>query len=147
MDASSMRAILGQIPYTRELGFAIERAADGEVHMTLPEAEATRNLVGTVHAGALFSFGETVAGVAAGLETLERAFPFARRAEIRYRRPARGAVHGRARVEREELRRVLGEISRDGRSELKVSVQLEAADGQPVADMDVDYSFRAREKS
>ena len=40
---------------------------------------------------ALYTFGETVAGVAAGIETLDKAFPFARRAEIRYLRPARGA--------------------------------------------------------
>jgi uncharacterized protein (TIGR00369 family) len=147
VDAEAMRATLARIPYTRALGFAIERAADGEVRMTFPETEATRNLVGTVHAGALFTFGETVAGVAAGLETLERAFPFARRAEIRYRRPARGVVHGRARVERVEVERVLGELSRDGRSELTVSVQLEATDGQTVAEMDVDYAFRPREGS
>jgi acyl-coenzyme A thioesterase PaaI-like protein len=147
VDADAMSAILGGIPFTRNLGFAIERAADGEVHMILPDAETTRNLAGTVHAGALYTFGETVAGVAAGLETLDRAFPFARRAEIRYRRPARGVVHGRARVESSEVERVLGELSRDGRSELSVSVRLTGADDQTVAEMDVDYAFRPRERS
>jgi acyl-coenzyme A thioesterase PaaI-like protein len=142
-----MSATLARIPYTRELGFAIERAADGEVQMTLRDAEATRNLAGTVHAGALFTFGETVAGVAAGLETLEHGFPFARRAEIRYRRPARGAVQGYARVEAGEVRRVIRELSRDGRSELSVSVRLAGADGETLAEMDVDYAFRPMERS
>jgi acyl-coenzyme A thioesterase PaaI-like protein len=137
-----MSATLARIPFTRELGFGIERAAEGEVRMTLPEAAATRNLAGTVHAGALFTFGETVAGVAAGLETLDRAFPFARRAEIRYRRPAQGIVHGLARVETAEVRRVLRELARDGRSELTVAVKLEGADGQTLAEMDVEYAFR-----
>lgn len=147
MDAESMSAILARIPFTRELGVAIDHAADGEVRMTLPDAEITRNLAGTVHAGALFTFGETVAGVAAGLETFERAFPFARRAEIRYRRPARGSITGSARVDAAETQRVLDELSREGRSELSVAVRLSGSDGRIVAEMEVDYAFRPIERS
>lgn len=147
MDAGAMRATLAKIPYTRALGFTIDRAAGSEVRMTLPDGEGTRNLAGTAHAGALYTFGETVAGVAAGLETLEHAFPFARRAEIRYRRPARGAVHGTAQVAPGEIERVLGELARDGRSELTVRVELADGDGKPVADMEVDYAFRPLEKA
>ena len=95
-----MSATLAKIPYTRELGLTLDRIVDGEVQMTLPDGDANRNLAGTVHAGLLYTFGETLAGVAAGLETLEQAFPFARSGTIRYLRPARGAVHGSARVER-----------------------------------------------
>ena len=147
MDAGAMLSTLARIPYTREQGFTIERAEAGEVHMTLPDAERNRNLAGTVHAGLLYTFGETVAGVAAGLETLEKAFPFARRAEIRYRRPARGAVHGKARVEPDEIARVLRELARDGRSELAVRVELAGDDGKTVAEMDVDYAFRPMERT
>ncbi len=146
MDAGTMAATLAKIPYTRELGFAIDRAAGGEVLMTLPGGEITRNLAGTVHAGALYTFGETVAGVAAGLETLDQAFPLARRAQIRYRRPARGAVRGEARVEPGEIERVLRELARDGRSELTVHVELAGADGETVAEMEVDYAFRPLER-
>lgn len=147
MDTDAMRATLAGIPFTRNLGFAIERAADGEVHMILPDAETTRNLAGTVHAGALYTFGETVGGVTVGLETLDQAFPFARRAEIRYRRPARGAVHGKARVDAGDIQRVLLELARDGRSELTVRVELAGADGKTVAEMDVDYAFRPLERT
>jgi len=147
MDTNAMRATLAGIPFTRNLGFAIERAADGKVRMTLPDAETTRNLAGTVHAGALYTFGETVGGVAVGLETLDQAFPFARRAEIRYRRPARGAVHGKARVDAGDIQRVLRELARDGRSELTVRVELAGADGKTVAEMDVDYAFRPLERT
>ena len=80
--------------------------------------------------------------VAAGLETLEQAFPFARRAEIRYKRPARGAVRGSARVEPDEIHRVLDELERNGRSELTVRAQLAGDDGEIVAEVDIDYAFR-----
>ena len=80
MDAATIGPVIEQIPYTRDLGLVIEEVADGEVRMTLPDRSVTRNLAGTVHAGALFTFGQTVAGLAAGLRTFDRAFPFARRA-------------------------------------------------------------------
>ena len=137
-----MSATLAKIPYTRELGIGLDRIADGEVRMTLPDRDANRNLAGTVHAGLLYTFGETVAGVAAGLETIEQAFPFARRAQIRYLRPARGAVHGTARVEADEVERVLDELGRNGRSELSVRATLSGDDGRTVAEVDVDYAFR-----
>ena len=142
-----MRATLAKIPYTRELGLTLDRVVDGEVQMTLPDGDANRNLAGTVHAGLLYTFGETLAGVAAGLETLDRAFPFARRAEIRYLRPARGAVHGTARVEPSEIQRVLDELAREGRSELTVRARLAGDDSQTVAEVDVDYAFRPLERS
>jgi acyl-coenzyme A thioesterase PaaI-like protein len=142
MDAATIGSVMEQIPYTRDLGLVIERVADGEVHVTLPDRSVTRNLAGTVHAGALFTFGETVAGLAAGVRTFEHAFPFARRAEIIYRRPAQGAVHGRARVEEAEVERVLAEIKGEGRSQLTVSVVLETPGGEAIAEMDVHYAFR-----
>ncbi len=142
-----MSATLAKIPYTRELGLTLDRVVDGEVQMTLPDRDANRNLAGTVHAGLLYTFGETLAGVAAGLETLEHAFPFARRAEIRYPRPARGAVHGTARVEPHEIQRVLDELAREGRSELTVHARLAGTDSEIVAEVDVDYAFRPLERS
>jgi acyl-coenzyme A thioesterase PaaI-like protein len=142
-----MSATLAKIPYTCELGLSLDRIVDGEVHMTLPDGDANRNLAGTVHAGLLYTFGETLTGVAAGLETLEQAFPFARRAEIHYRRPARGAVHGTARVEPGEVRRVLDELAREGRSELTVRARLAGDDGKTVAEVDVDYAFRPLERT
>lgn len=143
MDARAMATILDRIPFTRELGVSIDAAtAEGQVQMTLPDQAATRNLVGTVHAGALFTFGETVAGVAAGLQTLRHAFPFARKVQIRYLRPAGGFVRGLARVSPAEAARVLEEVDRDGRSDLTVSVVLQDLQQRTVAELDVDYAFR-----
>jgi acyl-coenzyme A thioesterase PaaI-like protein len=144
VDASAIAASLEQIPYTLALGIVIDHAESGQVQMTLPDTQVSQNMVGIVHAGALYTFGETVAGVAAGFDTLETAFPFARRAEIRYLRPARGAIRGSARIAPSDSKRILEELARDGRSELSVAVRLEDSAGQTVAEMDVDYAFRPR---
>ena len=144
MDAGAIAATLEQIPFTRELGITVDHASSGQVQMTLPDAEISKNMVDIVHAGALYTFGETVAGVAAGFDTLDTAFPLARRAEIRYLRQARGAVRGSARIAPDDSKRVARELARDGRSELSVAVRLEDSEGNTVAEMDVDYSFRAQ---
>lgn len=143
MDAGAIATSLEQIPYTLEMGIVIERASSGEVEMTLPDATANQNMVGIVHAGALYTFGETVAGIAAGIDLLDKAFPLARKAEIRYLRPASGAIRGRAKVAASDSERVISELARSGRSELGVAVSLSDANGETVAEMDVDYAFRA----
>jgi len=85
-----------------------------------------------------------VAGVAAGFDILDRAFPLARRGEIRYLRPARGAIQGRASVAPSDSKRVALELDRDGRSELRVAVTLLDSSGETVAEMDVDYALRPK---
>ncbi len=145
-----MAANLAKIPYTLEMGIVIDHASSADVQMTLPDSTSNQNRVGIVHAGALYTFGETVAGVAAGFDILDKAFPLARRGEIRYLRPARGAIQGRASVAPSDSKRVALELDRDGRSELRVAVALLDSSGETVAEMDVDYALRAmrpREKA
>jgi acyl-coenzyme A thioesterase PaaI-like protein len=143
VSESAVAETLQQIPYTLDMGIVIEHSADGEVEMTLPDSPGIQNMVGIVHAGALYTFGETVAGIAAGFDLLDKAFPLARKAQIQYLQPARGAIRGCARVASCDSQRVLDELTRDGRSELCVAVLLSNAKGETVAEMDVDYAFRA----
>jgi acyl-coenzyme A thioesterase PaaI-like protein len=145
VDEDAVARTLDQIPYTLQMGIVVDRATSGEVRMTLADETAHQNMVGIVHAGALYTFGETVAGIAAGFDFLDRAFPLARSAEIRYVRPARGAIRGSAHVASTDTERVALELDRKGRSELSVAVTLDDAEGQTVAEMEVHYAFRRRE--
>ena len=90
-----------------------------------------------------YGHGSHVAGIAAGIDLLDKAFPLARKAEIRYLRPASGAIRGRAKVAASDSERVIAELACSGRSELGVAVSLSDANGKTVAEMDVDYAFRA----
>ncbi len=146
MDASAVAASLKKIPYTAGLGIIIDHADSAEVQMTLPDASISQNMLGIVHAGALYTFAETVAGVAAGFDHLDVAFPLARKAEIHYLRPARGAIHAHAKIDAADSTRVAEELERDGRSELSVAVQLSDSSGQIVAEAAVDYAFRSMQK-
>jgi acyl-coenzyme A thioesterase PaaI-like protein len=146
VDSSAIAKSLEQIPFTLPMGVHVEQATREEVCMTLSDRASNTNMVGIVHAGALYTFGETVAGIAAGFETLDRAFPLARNGSIQYLRPALGEIRGRVRVPAAESDRVVAELDQDGRSELDVRVSLEDAAGKIVAEMEVHYSFRPREK-
>ncbi|MDP6980201.1 MAG: YiiD C-terminal domain-containing protein [Myxococcota bacterium] len=146
MDPSAISEALEQIPFTVDMGVVVEHASKSEVCMTLSDKRSNQNMVGIVHAGALFTFGETVAGIAAGFDTLDKAFPLARNASIEYKRPARGDIRATAVVPGSESDRVVTELDRDGRSELDVIVSLEDTQGEQVAEMNVHYSFRPREK-
>ncbi len=146
MDTGAISEALEQIPFTVDMGVVVERASKSEVCMTLSDKKSNQNMVGIVHAGALYTFGETVAGIAAGFDTLDKAFPLARNGNIEYKRPARGDIRARATVPTTESDRVAAELDRDGRSELDVTVSLEDMQGEQVAVMNVHYSFRPREK-
>jgi len=146
VDVGAINESLQQIPFTIDMGVVVEHASKDEVRMTLTDKKSNQNMVGIVHAGALYTFGETVAGIAAGFDTLDKAFPLARNATIDYKRPARGDIRAWAAVPSSESDRVVAELDRDGRSELDVTVSLEDTQGEQVAVMNVHYSFRPREK-
>ena len=146
MTANSIYASIASIPYTAGMGITIDEAAVGNTAMTLADAEENQNLVGIVHAGALFTFGETVAGISIGFDTLEIAFPLARNAEIRYLRPAIGPISARAKVPDAELAEFQDQLKRERRAEISVDVRLSNSTGEKVAEMVVHYSFRPTER-
>ncbi len=146
MTPKEISASIASIPYTAEMGIAIDQAAVGDTTMTLTDSNENQNLVGIVHAGALFTFGETVAGISIGFDTLDIAFPLARKAEIRYLRPAIGAISARARVPDAELESFSSRLRRERRAEVSVDVGLTDSAGETVAEMVVHYSFRPAER-
>ncbi len=61
---------------------------------------------------------------------------------MRQSQSARGPVRGVARVSKEDTERIVDELERNGRSELKVRAELLGEDDKVVAEVDVDYAFR-----
>src|ERR1700761_3137919 len=99
-----------ELPFNQFIG--LEAGSDAEGWLRLPAGERYLNHLGTVHASALLALAEATSG-----EVLLRHFraavgggvvPVVRRLEAKFRRPARGAVVGRARVAEEALARLEG---------------------------------------
>jgi uncharacterized protein (TIGR00369 family) len=140
----NLRAVIEEgIPFLRKLAITVEAIEPGRVQLRLPHDLTNDNYVGMTHAGAIFTFGETCAGAAAGAAfNLARLRMLARRADITYRRPVTGDLHGTAEVTPEAVAQVERAVERAGKASLAVPVRMESSAGEVVADMTVEYDFR-----
>lgn len=132
------------IPFAHHAGIAIREIAPGTCVAELPEADELKNHVGSQHAGALFTVAEAASGGAflgAFAEHLATLTPLAERAEIAYRRIARGPITATASL-RTPVDEVLAAIDADGKARFEVGVELTDAGGEVVAEVTVHWYVR-----
>lgn len=90
------------VPFVRTVGIEIGETLPGEAQARLPAREEVQNHLGTAHAGAVYSLGETASGavVLSLFADLLSAGVFValRSAEVRHLKAAPGDVKARARV-------------------------------------------------
>jgi acyl-coenzyme A thioesterase PaaI-like protein len=153
-DAATVAAgILHTVPFARTLKIAlVELEPDGvggvRAIAELPDDPSLHNHVGGPHAGALFTLGETASGavvVATFADQLDRAVPLTVRAEIAYRRLARGRVRATARLDSAPAQ-VVSALEMGERPEflVRVSIGTDATPGLPSAEMTVVWTLRPR---
>ncbi len=140
---SDLQQLLATIPFLRKVCVEIEEVRPDRVQLRLPYDSSNDNYIGTTHAGALFTFGETCAGVAAGAALdLSRFRMVARCARIEYFRPVRHDLRATAELDPACVTQVVGAVEREGRARLPVTVRILDADGRLAAEMTVEYDFR-----
>jgi acyl-coenzyme A thioesterase PaaI-like protein len=109
----------------------------------LPENPALVNHVGSQHAGGLFSAGEAASGAAfvgAFAEKMGEITPLAQRAEIEYRKIARGPITATARLDGAEAQ--VAELEAEGVTRFPVAVELTDGKGTVVAAMTVHWHVK-----
>src|SRR5262245_59942421 len=126
-------ATLGAVPFLRTLGVEFVAVADGGATVTvrLPDAPELHNHLGGPHAGALFTLAEAASGaVATGVfaDQLGRVTMLPVRADVAYRKVARGTVQAIARLTRTR-EEVLAELESGGRADFPVAVEVTREDG------------------
>lgn len=140
-----IKAQLGQnVPFARHAGVVVEEVAEGAATAALAETATSVNHIGSQHAGALFTLGETASGAAmAGLfaDRLLAIRPLATQATIAYRKIAKGRIVGRARVQGDPAAHREA-LDRDGRARFEVKVALENENGAEVATMTVEWDVK-----
>jgi thioesterase domain-containing protein len=118
---------IAAIPFNRLLGLQSDGFA-----VTLPEDAKYRNHLGTVHAGAQFSLAEAAGGqwlLGRFGEAAADYLAVVRRADVKYRRPAAGALTAKADVPPEEAERFRETLEKRGRASIEVRVEILGADG------------------
>ena len=137
-------------PFNNQAHVEIYSSAPGTGHTRVPDVLEVKNHLNTVHAGALFTLGEIAAAravVTALGDDIARLTALTRRAEIRYLKPAQGAIEARATLgtTRDDILRA---VEAEGRTRASVEVKLTDAAGVVVAEMEVDWHIaRPKEKS
>jgi acyl-coenzyme A thioesterase PaaI-like protein len=92
-------ALYDATPLARTLGIEVLHCTPQEVELVLPDLPSTHNHVGGPHAGAIFTVGETAAGLLAAArfgDWMDTKVGLAVRADIEWVKLARTAVRARA---------------------------------------------------
>ena len=144
MDYAAVAAGLQQaVPLNIHLGLEVVEVGPGLGVVRLPDDNRLRNHVGSQHAGGLFSAGEAASGgafVGAFAERMGEITPLAERAEIAYRRRARGPITATGRLEGAD--RLLAELDEAGVVRFEVPVELTDQEDTVVAEMTVHWHVK-----
>jgi acyl-coenzyme A thioesterase PaaI-like protein len=147
MDYEAVRAGLQQaIPFNVHVGLEVAEVGPGRGVVTLPDRAETRNHVGSQHAGALFSAGEAASGAAfvgTFAERMATMTPLAERADIAYRKLARGPITATGTLGG-DAEALLRDLDAEGRVRFPIQVELADAEGTVVAEMTVEWYVRAK---
>ncbi|MEU4835331.1 DUF4442 domain-containing protein [Streptosporangium sp. NPDC023615] len=138
--------MLQSVPFARTLGVSFDKVEPGHVIARLADRDDLHNHVGGAHAGVLFSVAETASGatmLSVFGDQLSRATPLVTNATIRYSKIAKGEIVAEARLQatREE---VVARLDAGERPEFDVLIEIRTADGTPVSEMTVTWTFKSR---
>lgn len=129
------------VPFAAHTGVELISVADGEGEAILDQVDTSINHVGSQHAGALFTLGETASGAAmAGVfaSSLFQIRPVAASANIVYEKIAKGTITAQAVAARpsEELR---ARLDSEGKVAFDIAVTLFDSEQRIVAQMTVNW--------
>lgn len=135
----------GAVPFARHAGVKLSHVEEGLARAELEQTATSSNHIGTQHAGALFTLGETASGGAMAGTFADRILsvrPIAGEAQIRYARLAKGRITAEARVAgaRDAL---IAALERDKKVSFDVAVTMSDAEGKEVATMRVSWTVKA----
>ncbi|MER5888439.1 DUF4442 domain-containing protein [Streptomyces sp. NPDC001941] len=136
--------LTASVPMVATLGLEYLETTDQRAVLRMTDQKAYHNHVGGPHAGAMFTLAESASGaivIAAFGDQMSRAVPLAVKAEIGYKKLAKGdllatATLGRAKAE------VLDELDAGQRPEFPVHVEITRADGAVTGEMTITWTLR-----
>ncbi len=134
------------IPIVGAMGIRVVEVGEGTATIELP-AEPNGNHFGALYAGSLYTAAELLGGVIPGTTfdlggELAGFVPLLKSSEIRFRRPAMGAVLARATMSPEDRERVPREALETGRAEFILEAEITDAEGTVVAETRGVYQLR-----
>ncbi|MCX3064050.1 DUF4442 domain-containing protein [Streptomyces beihaiensis] len=142
--ASMGEMLATAVPMVRTLNLEFDEVTAERAVLRLPDQPDYHNHVGGPHAGAMFTLAESASGaivLTAFGEQLSRAVPLAVRADIEYKKLAKGAVTATATLGR-PVADVVAELDAGERPEFPVSIAITREDGAVTGEMTVVWTLR-----
>ncbi|MEU5420947.1 DUF4442 domain-containing protein [Streptomyces sp. NPDC001407] len=136
--------LVATVPMARTLNLVFEETTAERAVVRLPDQPDYHNHVGGPHAGAMFTLAESASGaivLAAFGDQLSRAVPLAVRAEIGYKKLAKGPVTATAELGR-PAPEVVAELDAGERPEFPVHIAITREDGAVTGEMTVVWTLR-----
>ncbi|MFE7353239.1 DUF4442 domain-containing protein [Streptomyces sp. NPDC057543] len=133
------------VPMARTLNLEFLETTAERAVVRLPDQADYHNHVGGPHAGAMFTLAESASGaivLAAFGDQLSRAVPLAVKAEIGYKKLAKGVVTATATLGR-PVAEVIAELDEGMRPEFPVAIEIRRADGAVTGEMTVVWTLRS----
>lgn len=132
------------VPFATHVGIELTAIEQGRAVARLAERSECANHIGSVHAGALFTLAEAASGAAmagALAPVLMTVRPVTARAEMTYRKIARGALEAIAQVDADPAD-LMARLERDGRCQFPVMVAIRDEAGDEVATLAVEWNAK-----
>ncbi|MEU9623252.1 MULTISPECIES: DUF4442 domain-containing protein [unclassified Streptomyces] len=132
------------VPMARTLNLEFLETTAERAVVRLPDQADYHNHIGGPHAGAMFTLAESASGaivIAAFGDQMSRAVPLAVKAEIGYKKLAKGVVTATATLGR-PVADVVAELDEGKRPEFPVAIEIRRADGAVTGEMTVVWTLR-----
>lgn len=132
------------VPMVRTLNLEFVETTPERAVLRLPDQAEYHNHIAGPHAGAMFTLAESASGaivLAAFGDQLSRAVPLAVRAEIGYKKVAKGVVTATATLGRPAAE-VVAELDAGGRPEFPVKIEIQREDEAVSGEMTVIWTLR-----
>jgi len=142
--AAIQSVVRSTVPLLGAIGMEVVEAAPGRVRTRLPFQAENGNHIGTVYAGALFSFLEASGGALVLMAfDVSRWIPVIVEGTIRYRRPVTGTIECEVTVSEQDREAVHRALEADPKHRWVLNAAATDTDDRVVCEADLVYRFRA----
>jgi len=131
------------LPLVKALSFHVEAGRPGYIKASMPKSPIVINHFGAFHAGALYTFAETVGGaVVTASFDLTKTTLINKRGEIKYRKMVTEQAVSEAYFSQEDVERIEAEVEKNGKAEFPYTVIVMNQENEVACEVTFDFYMR-----
>ena len=140
---TSLQSYVDQIPFVRPLTIQVEQASQGSVSLSMKPLKGLLNHFETYQAGSIFTLAEVAGGTLCGtFLDLSKNLLITKKGEIAFLKAASEKLVAEARMDQNLIKRTLSELEKSKKIDAPVSVFINTANGEPIAECHFVYYLR-----